>query len=60
MSTGGISIILVLGLVNLALITFQLATGLRYLRVKPIVHRYTGLTLFFCSIVHGLLAYLTS
>jgi len=60
MSTGGISIILVLGLVNLALIVFQLATGLRYLRVKPIIHRYTGFTLFFCSIVHGFLAYLTS
>jgi hypothetical protein len=60
MSIGGISIILVLGLVNLALIAFQLATGLHYLRVKPIVHRYTGLILLFCSLIHGLLAYFAS
>ena len=60
MSIGGISIILVLGLVNLALIAFQLATGLRYLRVKPIVHRYTGLTLLFSSVIHGFLAYFAS
>lgn len=60
MTIGGISIILLLGLCNLALILFQLATGLRYLKVPFGVHKKTGLALLIFAILHGTLAFLAN
>jgi hypothetical protein len=58
MSIGGISVILILGICNLALILFQLATGLRIIRVRVGVHKKTGITLLVVATIHGLLAIL--
>jgi hypothetical protein len=60
MSIGGVSIILILGIVNFALLTFQLITGLRYIRVKFVIHRNSGIALFCCAFVRGLLAILAT
>lgn len=57
MTIGGVSIILLLGIGNLALILFQLATGLRLIKVRIGVHKKTGMTLLFMAIIHGTLAY---
>jgi len=58
MTIAGVSIILLLGLANLVLILFQLATGLRLLRVRVGVHKRTGIALLVVAIVHGTLAFL--
>ena len=60
MKIGGISIILLLGMLNMALILFQMSTGLRWIRVPFGVHRSTGMLLFVSALVHGFLAYLVS
>lgn len=60
MQLGGISIILWLGIVNLALIIFQIASGRRLIRVSPGTHRKTAYVLLITAILHGLLAYLVS
>ena len=39
MTIGGISIILILGIVNFLLLLFQLSTGLHWIKVKFGVHR---------------------
>jgi hypothetical protein len=58
MTIGGISIILILGICNFALILFQLATGLRLIKVRIGVHKKTGITLLVLAFVHGALALL--
>lgn len=58
MAIGGVSIILLLGLCNLALIVFQLASGLRLIRVRLGVHKKTGILLLIIALIHGGLAYL--
>jgi hypothetical protein len=58
MTIGGVSIILILGIFNLALILFQVATGLRIVKVRFGVHKKTGLLLLIGAIVHGTLALL--
>jgi len=58
MSVEGISIILVLGICNLALILFQLATGLRIIKIRLGVHKKTGILLLVVAVVHGILAIL--
>ncbi len=58
MSVGGISVILILGICNLALILFQLTTGLRIIKVRLGVHKKTGITLLVVAAIHGLLAIL--
>lgn len=58
MSVEGISIILVLGICNLALILFQLATGLRIIKIRLGVHKKTGIVLLVVAVVHGILAIL--
>jgi hypothetical protein len=58
MTIGGVSIILILGLLNLALILFQLASGLRLIRVRIGVHKKTGILLLIIAMIHGGLAYL--
>lgn len=60
MTIAGVSIILILGIVNLILILFQAATGLRLIKVKPRVHRVSGLLLAATALVHGLMAYLAN
>lgn len=51
------SLVLILGIVNLALILFQLLTGLRYIKVRLGIHRKCGIILFCTAIIHGMLAY---
>jgi len=60
MTIAGVSIILLLGLANLVLILFQLATGLRLLRVRVGIHKRTGIALLVLAILHGTLAFLVS
>jgi hypothetical protein len=55
MTIGGISIILILGIVNFVLLLFQLSTGLRWIKVPFGVHRKTGIAFFIIASVHGLL-----
>ncbi|NWF53793.1 MAG: hypothetical protein HXY45_03255 [Syntrophaceae bacterium] len=60
MKIGGISIVLILGIMNFILLLFQLSSGLRWFKVKMTVHRKTGITLFIVALCHAILAYLTS
>jgi len=60
MTIAGVSIILILGLCNLALVLFQAVSGLRIFKVKIGVHKKTGLALVVFAVAHGLLAYLAS
>jgi hypothetical protein len=55
MKIGGISIIAILGLVNLGLLLFQLSSGLRWVKVPFGTHRKTGITLVIVALVHGTL-----
>jgi len=58
MKVGGISIILILGIVNMALLSFQLCSGLRWIKVPFGTHRKTGIALFVTALVHGTLSIL--
>ena len=60
MKIGGVSIILILGLINMILISIQLSTGLRWINVPFRMHRKTGMILFISAALHGLLAYLAN
>lgn len=60
MTIGGVSIILILGVANFFLLLFQLATGLRWIKVKFGVHRKTGILLFIAASIHGLLGVLVN
>jgi hypothetical protein len=60
MKIGGVSIILVLGFINMILILFQLSTGLRWIKVPFQVHRRSGMVLFISAALHGLFAYLAN
>jgi hypothetical protein len=60
MKIGGISFILLLGMLNMVLILFQMSTGLRWIRVPIGVHKRTGMILFVSALVHALLASLAS
>ncbi len=60
MKIGGVSIILILGLINMILISFQLSTGLRWIKVPFRMHRKTGMILLINAALHGLLAYLAN
>lgn len=48
--------VLVLGIANLLLLCFQLATGLRWIRVKFGIHRRTGKILVVVALTHAVLA----
>lgn len=50
--------VLLLGVVNLLLCGFQVATGRRWVKVKIAVHRRSGQTLLVLAFAHGLLALL--
>ena len=55
MKIGGVSPILLLGIVNLLLLSFQLSSGLRWVKVPFGVHRKTGIALFISALLHGIL-----
>ncbi len=59
MKIGGVSIILLLGIVNFLLVLLQLSSGMRWIRVKMTLHRKIGILLFFTAILHGTLAILS-
>jgi len=58
MSIGGVSIILLLGLLNMLLIVFQLLSGLRVLRLPMVIHRRTGMALVVTALLHAVLAFM--
>ncbi|MGV7931304.1 MAG: hypothetical protein AB2L13_20770 [Spirochaetota bacterium] len=58
MSIGGVSIILILGLLNMLLIVFQLLSGLRVLRLPMVIHRRTGMALVVTALLHAVLAFM--
>ncbi len=60
MNIGGISIILMLGILNFLLILFQVSTGLRWIKVPFGVHKKSGVTLLVSATLHAVLAFLAS
>jgi hypothetical protein len=60
MMIGGISLILILGILNLLLILFQMTTGLRWIKVSFQIHRGTGITLFVSAVLHAFFAFLAN
>ena len=60
MKIGGVSIILILGFINMILILFQLSSGLRWIKISYGIHRRTGMILFISAALHGILAYLAN
>lgn len=56
MTIGGISIILILGIINFLLVIMQLAGGLRWVEISFATHRKTGILLAVTASLHGLLA----
>ena len=60
MTIGGISIILILGIVNFALLAFQLLGGLHVIKAPFRAHKDAGILLCITGTVHGVLALLVS
>jgi hypothetical protein len=60
MKIGGISIILILGIINMALVLFQMGTGLRWIKISYSMHKKTGIMLFFGAALHAFLAILSN
>ncbi len=60
MKIGGVSIILILGFINMILICFQLSSGLRRVKVPFGIHRRTRMILFISATLHAILAYLAN
>ncbi|MBI5584526.1 MAG: hypothetical protein HY892_11955 [Deltaproteobacteria bacterium] len=58
MTIAGVSIILILGIINFILLLFQLVSGLHWIKVKIGVHKKTGLLLLIVATIHGLLGFL--
>lgn len=58
MNIGGVSIILIGGLINFALLLFQLLSGLHYIKVPIGLHKKTGIILVVFAFIHGLLGIL--
>jgi len=53
MKIDGGSIMLISGIINLTLIVFQLAGGLRWIKIPIKIHRKTGILLFFIASIHA-------
>ena len=51
-------IILVLGIINFALVLFQVASGLKYIPMSFTAHKRAGLTLLVTATLHGAIAIL--
>ena len=60
MTIGGVSIILILGIINLVLLIFQILSGFHVVKVSFGVHKKTGLLLFIFAIIHGFLGVLAN
>ena len=60
MNIGGISIILMLGILNFLLILFQMSTGLRWIKVPFGVHKKSGMILLISATLHAVIAFLAS
>jgi hypothetical protein len=58
MTIGGISIILILGIINFFLLLVQLTSGLHIIKLSFRVHKNAGIILFITGTIHGLLAIL--
>ncbi len=59
MTISGVSLVLILGIVNLVLVLFQVSTGKKWLKVNFAWHRRLGLVLLLTATVHAVLAYLS-
>ncbi|MDI6844945.1 MAG: hypothetical protein QME28_02285 [Candidatus Saccharicenans sp.] len=59
MTLAGISLVLLLGIINLILVVFQVSTGKKWLKVNFTWHRRLGILLLFTAIIHAVLAYLS-
>jgi len=59
MTIAGISMVLLLGILNLILIIFQVSTGKKWIKVNFAWHRRLGVLLLLTAIVHAVLAYLS-
>ena len=60
MTIGGVSIILIVGLFNMALLLFQLLSGLHYIKAPIRVHKKTGIALVCVAIIHGTLGIISN
>jgi hypothetical protein len=60
MNIGGVSIILMLGILNFLLILFQMSTGLRWIKVPFGVYKKSGMILLISATLHAVLAFLAS
>lgn len=58
MNVLGVSLILLLGVLNLALILFQVSTGKKWLKVPFSAHRRAGFLLLVSALAHAVLAFL--
>lgn len=58
MTIAGVSIILLLGVLNLILLVFQLSSGMRWVKVSFGVHRKTGVVLLVSAVLHATFAIL--
>ena len=58
MAISGISIVLMLGIINFLLVFMQVAGGLRWIPVSFIIHKRLGMMLAVTATLHGALAIL--
>ena len=60
MKIGGLSIVLIFGIINLVLLFFQLSTGRRWIKVNFTIHRRSGVALIISAVIHAILAILSA
>jgi hypothetical protein len=60
MNVGGLSIILILGILNLVLALFQLCSGMHWVRIPIRIHRASGILLVISALIHSSLAILAN
>jgi hypothetical protein len=58
MTSGGVSMILILGIINFILVLVQLCSGLHFIKLSFAFHKRSGIVLFVTASLHGLLALL--
>jgi hypothetical protein len=56
MTIFGVSIILLLGIVNFILLMFQLLSGMHVIKAPFRVHKFSGIALVISAALHGILA----
>jgi len=60
MKIAGLNIIQLLGLINLALVLFQVLSGFRIIKVSFTMHRRSGVALLVCALAHAFFAFMAS